>query len=24
MCPHCGSAVSSRHCAMCGKDNNLF
>jgi hypothetical protein len=24
MCPHCGSAVSSRHCAMCGKDNTLF
>ncbi len=24
MCPHCGSAISSSHCAMCGKDNNLF
>ena len=23
-CPHCGEIVTSKNCAMCGKENNLF
>ena len=23
-CPHCGEAVNSRYCEMCGKKNDLF
>ena len=23
-CPHCGETITSKICAMCGKENNLF